>query len=172
MFFRSPPTFETSSCDFYRELFQKLEEFSEKEHFTLTPPTSSSGSESSKNILRVSIQNVGSLLWADDDCDAEKASKLTRFVFSLRSLARQHLMICFITISQDCRATLETKNASLSRIRSLCDVVIQLTPFNKNERKNGLYKDHHGVLVTHQKYLLDLDVKIKHQSIINNLQFT
>jgi hypothetical protein len=137
--------FGTGNSDFYSDLFQKLETVAEQEPFTLTPPSSSPGSESSKNILRVSIQNLGSILWAEND-NAENASQLTRFVFALRSLARQHLTICVVTVSQDV-TTLETKNASLSRIRSLCDVVIQLTPFNKNERKNGLYKDHHGVLV-------------------------
>ena len=35
-----------------------------------------------------------------------------------------------------------------SRIRSLCDVVIQLTPFSTDERKKGPFKDYHGVMVT------------------------
>jgi hypothetical protein len=146
----SPPTDgEIDADDFYRDAFAKLLSVAEKESFTLTPPSvaASPGPEISKNILRVSIQNLASLFW----CDDVDGSKLTKFIFALRSLARHHLMICVVTMSQASQTLLATKNeASLSRIRSLCDVVIQLSPFNKQERKTGLYKDHHGVLVMNQ----------------------
>ena len=130
-------------ADFYRQIFAKLESISEGAQFTLAP--ASGADAGSKNILRISIQNLGSLLWAEGEDD--NCSKLTTFIFALRSLARQHLFICLLTISQDCLLSLATKGAAIARARSLCDVVVQLTPFNKQERKNGLYKDHHGVLV-------------------------
>ena len=137
----SPPSFQSDKSNCYRDVFAKLSAISENELFTLTPSP-----ENSKNILRISIHNLGSLLWANEA--EENGSKLTQFLLALRSLARQHLFVCVVSISQDSLASLETQNASLARTRSLCDVVIQLKPFSKNERKNGLYKDHHGVMVT------------------------
>jgi hypothetical protein len=137
----SPPAFQSDESNYYRDIFAKLSAISEKELFTLTPSP-----DNSKNILRISIHNLGSLLWVNEA--EENGSKLTQFLLALRSLARQHLFVCVVTISQDSLASLEMQNASLPRIRSLCDIVIQLKPFSKNERKNGLYKDHHGVMVT------------------------
>lgn len=136
----SPPPFENDVEDFYRDAFVQLSSVAGNESFNVTPQTSPP--DVAKNILRVAFQNVGSTLWCDD-CDA---ANLSKFVFALRSLARHHLAVVVITTS---RASLVTRNeASLARIRSLCDVVIQLTPFSKEERKTGLFKDHHGVLVT------------------------
>ena len=136
----SPPSFESDVDDYYRDAFVKLSSVAETEPFSVTPPTSSPNV--TKNILRVAFQNLGSTLWCDD-CDA---ANLSKFVFALRSLARHHLAVVVITTS---RTSLVTRNeASLARVRSLCDVVIQLTPFSKEERKTGLFKDHHGVLVS------------------------
>ena len=135
----SQPTFESDVDDYYRDAFVKLSAVAETESFSVTPQSSP---DVTKNILRVALQNVGSTMWCDD-CDA---TSLSKFIFALRSLARHHLAIVVITTS---RASLVTQNeASLARVRSLCDVVIQLTPFSKEERKTGLFKDHHGVLVT------------------------
>ncbi len=143
----SPPSFQSDESNYYRDVFAKLSAKSANELFTLTPSP-----DNSKNILRISMHNLGSLLWSNEA--DENGSKLTQFLLALRSLARQHLFVCVVTISQDSLSSLETQNGSLSRVRSLCDVVIQLKPFSKNERKNGLYKDHHGVLVISCSYFM------------------
>ncbi|OXB60957.1 hypothetical protein ASZ78_011011, partial [Callipepla squamata] len=54
-----------------------------------------------KNVLRIGIQSLGSLLWDDDICSTntpEDIHSLTKFLYVLRCLLRKSLSACIITM--------------------------------------------------------------------------
>ena len=123
-----PPLFDPTVDDFYRDVFERLEFFVEKEAFTLVAP-SAPASDSMKNVLRTSIQNFGAVNW----CDDVDASKAIRFLFALRSLARHHLMNCLVTISADSRTAIMMKNAAAMSRRANINKTCFIEPDNLNK---------------------------------------
>ncbi|XP_077316998.1 elongator complex protein 4 isoform X1 [Lithobates pipiens] len=103
-----------------------------------------------KNILRIGIQSLGSVLWGDDICSDERphnVHSLTRFLYALRGLLRSSLSVCFITLP----AHLIQNKAITVRVRNLSDTVVGLESFIGSEREsNPLYKDYHGLLYVHK----------------------
>ncbi|XP_072277962.1 elongator complex protein 4 [Pyxicephalus adspersus] len=103
-----------------------------------------------KNILRIGIQSLGSVLWGDDICSDERphnVHSLTRFLYALRGLLRSSLSVCFITVP----AHLIQNKAITVRVRNLSDTVVGLESFIGSEREsNPLYKDYHGLLYVHK----------------------
>ncbi|KAJ6665141.1 hypothetical protein lerEdw1_005372 [Lerista edwardsae] len=54
-----------------------------------------------RNILRIGIQSLGSVLWGDDICSTENPQNiysLTKFLYGLRGLLRTSLSTCIITV--------------------------------------------------------------------------
>lgn len=54
-----------------------------------------------RNILRIGIHSLGSVLWGDDvglNENPESAYSLTRFLYALRGLLRTSLSACMITV--------------------------------------------------------------------------
>ncbi|NP_001088363.1 elongator complex protein 4 [Xenopus laevis] len=103
-----------------------------------------------KTILRLGIESLGSVLWADDICSQERPENqhsLTRFLYGLRGLLRTSLSVCVITVP----TYLIQNKAITTRLRSLSDTVVGLESFIGSEMEaNPLYKDYHGLLHVHQ----------------------
>ncbi|XP_062476307.1 elongator complex protein 4 isoform X1 [Pezoporus occidentalis] len=103
-----------------------------------------------KNILRIGIQSLGSLLWGDDICCSdtpEDIHSLTKFLYVLRGLLRKSLSACIITIP----AHLIENKAIMERVTNLSDTVLGLESFIGSEREtNPLYKDYHGLVHVRQ----------------------
>ncbi|XP_040416417.1 elongator complex protein 4 isoform X1 [Cygnus olor] len=102
-----------------------------------------------KNILRIGIQSLGSLLWGDDICSSdtpEDIHSLTKFLYVLRGLLRKSLSACIITVPSHL-----IQNKAMERVTNLSDIVVGLESFIGSEREtNPLYKDYHGLLHVHQ----------------------
>ncbi|XP_067902699.1 elongator complex protein 4 [Heterodontus francisci] len=103
-----------------------------------------------RNILRIGIHSLGSLLWGEDvglSENAKHAYALTKFLYALRGLLRTSLSACIITVP----AYLIQNKAIIGRVVKLSDTVIGLESFNASEREtNPLYKDYHGLLHVRQ----------------------
>ncbi|NXN96274.1 ELP4 protein, partial [Rhinopomastus cyanomelas] len=103
-----------------------------------------------KNILRIGIQSLGSLLWGDDLCSSDTPKdihSLTKFLYVLRGLLRKSLSACIITVP----AHLIQNKAIMERVTNLSDMVVGLESFIGSEREtNPLYKDYHGLVHVHQ----------------------
>ncbi|CAH2326118.1 elongator complex 4 [Pelobates cultripes] len=103
-----------------------------------------------KNILRIGIQSLGSVLWGDDICSREhprNLHSLTKFLYALRGLLRSSLSVCVITVPTH----LIQNKAIVMRVRRLSDTVVGLESFIGSEREtNPLYKDYHGLLHVHK----------------------
>uniref|UniRef100_UPI00398F4833 elongator complex protein 4 isoform X2 n=1 Tax=Pristiophorus japonicus TaxID=55135 RepID=UPI00398F4833 len=103
-----------------------------------------------RNILRIGIHSLGSLLWGEDiglSENPEHAYSLTKFLYALRGLLRTSLSACIITVP----AYLIQNKAIIGRVAKLSDTVIGLESFNASEREtNPLYKDYHGLLHVRQ----------------------
>ncbi|XP_053139032.1 elongator complex protein 4 isoform X2 [Hemicordylus capensis] len=99
-----------------------------------------------RNVLRIGIQNLGSVLWGDDICcteDPQNIHSLTKFLYALRGLLRTSLSACIITIP----AHLIQNKAIMERVTNLSDTVVGLESFIGSEREtNPLYKDYHGLV--------------------------
>ncbi|XP_032080101.1 elongator complex protein 4 isoform X1 [Thamnophis elegans] len=103
-----------------------------------------------RNVLRIGIQGLGSVLWGDDICcteNPENLYSLTRFMYALRGLLRTSLSVCIITVPTH----LIQNKAIMERVTHLSDTVIGLESFIGSEREtNPLYKDYHGLVHIHQ----------------------
>ncbi|XP_034273087.1 elongator complex protein 4 [Pantherophis guttatus] len=103
-----------------------------------------------RNVLRIGIQSLGSVLWGDDICcteNPENLHSLTRFMYALRGLLRTSLSVCIITVPTH----LIQNKAIMERVTHLSDTVIGLESFIGSEREtNPLYKDYHGLVHIHQ----------------------
>ncbi|XP_051885337.1 elongator complex protein 4 [Pristis pectinata] len=103
-----------------------------------------------RNILRIGIHSLGSVLWGDDvglNENPESAYSLTKFLYALRGLLRTSLSACIITVP----AYLIQNKAVIGRVAKLSDTVIGLESFNASEREtNPIYKDYHGLFHVRQ----------------------
>uniref|UniRef100_A0A8D2IJK0 Elongator complex protein 4 n=1 Tax=Varanus komodoensis TaxID=61221 RepID=A0A8D2IJK0_VARKO len=108
-----------------------------------------------RNILRIGIQSLGSVLWDDDICcyeNPQNIHSLTKFLYALRGLLRTSLSTCIITIP----AHLIKNKAIMERVTNLSDTVVGLESFIGSEREtNPLYKDYHGLIHIRQIPLLN-----------------
>nr|CAB3242323.1 putative elongator complex protein 4 [Phallusia mammillata] len=102
------------------------------------PSDTDVGNEKNLNILRVAITNFGSPMWGENN--SETAQKINKFLFCLRALARQSLMVCCITIPTDLYTSTQVET-----FRQLCDCSVELQSF-EGKKKNPLYKQYHGLL--------------------------
>uniref|UniRef100_A0A4W3JNK7 Elongator complex protein 4 n=1 Tax=Callorhinchus milii TaxID=7868 RepID=A0A4W3JNK7_CALMI len=99
-----------------------------------------------RNILRIGIHSLGSLLWGEEvglSENPEHSCSLTKFLYALRGLLRTSLSTCIITVP----GHLTQNKVIMGRVRKLSDTVVGLESFNSSEREtNPLYKDYHGLL--------------------------
>ncbi|KFV04812.1 Elongator complex protein 4, partial [Tauraco erythrolophus] len=129
----------------YTRLLQSIQRIIFQEGFDGSDPQ-----KKQKNILRIGIQSLGSMLWGDDICSSdnpEDIHSLTKFLYVLRGLLRKSLSACIITVP----AHLIQNKAIMERVTNLSDMVVGLESFIGSEREtNPLYKDYHGLVHVHQ----------------------
>ncbi|NWI17947.1 ELP4 protein, partial [Crypturellus soui] len=129
----------------YARLLQSIQKIIYQEGFDGSHPQ-----KKQKNVLRIGIQSLGSMLWGDDiSCadNPEDAHSLTKFLYVLRALLRKSLSSCIITVP----AHLIQNKAIMERVTNLSDVVVGLESFIGSEREtNPLYKDYHGLIHVRQ----------------------
>ncbi|KFQ33658.1 Elongator complex protein 4, partial [Mesitornis unicolor] len=129
----------------YARLLQSIQRIIYQEGFDGSNPQ-----KKQKNILRIGIQSLGSLLWGDDICSSdtpEDIHSLTKFLYVLRGLLRKSLSACIITVP----AHLIQNKAIMERVTNLSDMVVGLESFIGSEREtNPLYKDYHGLVHVRQ----------------------
>ncbi|KAG6935312.1 elongator acetyltransferase complex subunit 4, partial [Chelydra serpentina] len=129
----------------YTRLLQSIQRIIYQEGFDGSYPQ-----KKQKNILRIGIQSLGSVLWGDDVCCAdnpEDIHSLTKFLYVLRGLLRMSLSACIITVP----AHLIQNKAIMERVTNLSDTVVGLESFIGSEREtNPLYKDYQGLIHVHQ----------------------
>ncbi|NXX87600.1 ELP4 protein, partial [Centropus bengalensis] len=129
----------------YTRLLQSIQRIICQEGFD-----GSDSQKKQKNILRIGIQSLGSMLWGDDICSSdtpEDTHSLTKFLYVLRGLLRKSLSACIITVP----AHLIQNKAIMERVTNLSDMVVGLESFIGSEREtNPLYKDYHGLVHVHQ----------------------
>ncbi|XP_034625772.1 elongator complex protein 4 isoform X2 [Trachemys scripta elegans] len=132
------------TCD-YTRLLQSIQRIIYQEGFDGSYPQ-----KKQKNILRIGIQSLGSVLWGDDICctdNPEDIFSLTKFLYVLRGLLRMSLSACIITVP----AHLIQNKAIMERVTNLSDTVVGLESFIGSEREtNPLYKDYQGLIHVHQ----------------------
>ncbi|KAG9475760.1 hypothetical protein GDO78_003921 [Eleutherodactylus coqui] len=141
-------TYDSSSempCD-YLQLLQSIQSVIHQQGFDGSNPQQ----KGQKNILRIGIQSLASVLWGDDICARERPHNLhslTRFLYALRGLLRSSLSVCVITMPTH----LIKNKAIIARVRNLSDTVVGLESFIGSEREsNPLYKDYHGLFLVHK----------------------
>ncbi|NXW17240.1 ELP4 protein, partial [Circaetus pectoralis] len=129
----------------YSRLLQSIQRIIYQEGFDGSDPQ-----KKLKNILRIGIQSLGSMLWGDDICSSdtpEYIHSLTKFLYVLRGLLRKSLSACIITVP----AHLIQNKAIMERVTNLSDMVVGLESFIGSEREtNPLYKDYHGLVHVQQ----------------------
>ncbi|NXA49285.1 ELP4 protein, partial [Nothocercus julius] len=129
----------------YARLLQSIQKIIYQEGFDGSHPQ-----KKQKNILRIGVQSLGSMLWGDDICctdNPEDAHSITKFLYILRGLLRKSLSACIITVP----AHLIQNKAIMERVTNLSDVVVGLESFIGSEREtNPLYKDYHGLIHVRQ----------------------
>ena len=118
----------------YNELFKTIKKIADE--FLINPKAPGS------NILRIGLMDLGNALF----CDDENEVALLIFLYRLRALARTHLVVIFVTLSQDFFARHEPNEVMHNRIREMVDFVLDLTTFSKVKRQTGVFKDYHGIM--------------------------
>jgi len=123
----------------YQETLKQIEDTISKHNL------STSNTQGIPNILRISLQSLGSPFWnetltASEDADFDPS--LTWFLLSLRALLRSSYAACMVSIP----AQLFQDKAILRRIHHCCDTVIALESFAGSEKAtNPMYNEYHGL---------------------------
>ncbi|CAK1578245.1 unnamed protein product [Parnassius mnemosyne] len=104
-------------------------------------------SNKNKNILRISIQSLGSPVWMALDCDVEPVDSsygqdLIKFLYCLRVILKDTLAVAFITIPSH----LFDDDLFMSRILYSVDNAVRIESFAGSSREtNPVYSDYHGL---------------------------
>ena len=122
----------------YNDLLKELKTIMQP--FVINPKVPAS------NILRIGISDLGSVLFSDDEKNGHQETALSIFLYKLRALARSHLVVIVLTISQDFFSRHEPNEGVHNRIKEMADFVLDLTSFSKDKRKSSAFKDHHGIM--------------------------
>ncbi|XP_073693456.1 elongator complex protein 4 [Garra rufa] len=129
----------------YRALLKSIQTVIRKEGFDGSTPQSKV-----RNVLRLGLHSLGSVLWGDDVCCKDNPAHchaLTTFLYALRGLLRTSLSVAMVTVPSH----LIQNRAVMGRIIRLSDTAIALESFRGSEKEtNPLYKDYHGLLHVRQ----------------------
>ena len=120
--------------DLYNDLKKSLQDFA------INPKVPAT------NILRIGITELGNCLYDSSSEHHENEVNFLKFLYKLRALARSHLTVIVLTISQDFFAKHEPNEHFHIQVKEMVDFVIDLTTFSKAKRQNGLFKDYHGLM--------------------------
>lgn len=103
-------------------------------------------SSSIPNLLRISIQSLGSPLWHESMSSGERSaidSELTHFLLALRSLVRSSYAAVVLSVPTH----LFMDDSFTARIQQCCDFAILLDSFAGSDKEtNPLYKEYHGLI--------------------------
>lgn len=131
-----PSTAETlSDASLYPDVFRSLHELQSEASFSPQPTASAT-----KCLRRIAFHSVGSLSWGNAGPDG---AKLTQFLLALRSLLRNSLGICFVTLSS---SSITENGDMLARVRECVDFVVSLRCFDPRTKASPAFKDFHGFL--------------------------
>ncbi|XP_016103479.1 elongator complex protein 4-like [Sinocyclocheilus grahami] len=129
----------------YHALLKSIQTVIRKEGFDGSAPQSKV-----RNVLRLGLHSLGSVLWGDDVCCKDNPAHchaLTTFLYALRGLLRTSLSVAMVTVPSH----LIQNRAVMGRIIRLSDTAIALESFRGSEKEtNPLYKDYHGLLHVRQ----------------------
>ncbi|XP_043099057.1 elongator complex protein 4 isoform X2 [Puntigrus tetrazona] len=129
----------------YHALLKSIQTVIRKEGFDGSTPQSKV-----RNVLRLGLHSLGSVLWGDDVCCKDNPAHchaLTTFLYALRGLLRTSLSVAMVTVPSH----LIQNRAVTGRIIRLSDTAIALESFRGSENEtNPLYKDYHGLLHVRQ----------------------
>ncbi|KTG32283.1 hypothetical protein cypCar_00012870, partial [Cyprinus carpio] len=129
----------------YHSLLKSIQTVIRKEGFDGSTPQSKV-----RNVLRLGLHSLGSVLWGDDVCCKDNPAHchaLTTFLYILRGLLRTSLSVAMVTVPSH----LTQNRAVMGRIIRLSDTAIALESFKGSEKEtNPLYKDYHGLLHVRQ----------------------
>lgn len=121
----------TSYCKLVQEIHEKV-----KNGGFLIDPTVK---PEHKNILRIGVQSLGSLLWGDLKYSSKN---LCTFLISLRAIMRSCFGVAVITIPSNVLNFSDIRE----KIQICSDYVVQLESFEGGGIVNQVYKDYHGLL--------------------------
>ncbi|XP_049865345.1 elongator complex protein 4 [Pectinophora gossypiella] len=123
----------------YFNLLARIKETVSKEEYQI--------SSKNKNILRISIQSLGSPVWMAMDCEDYGVSSsygqdLIKFMFCLRTILRDTNAVAFVTIP----AHLFEDDHIMKRLLYSIDNAVRIESFAGSSREtNPVYKDYHGL---------------------------
>lgn len=101
--------------------------------------------EASKNLLRITLNSIGSPYWYQD----EFLNSFYKFLTHLKAIVRHTSAICLITVPMHLLNHLDS-HVTL-KVRSLVDTVIELQSFAGSDKEtNPAFKDYHGLLFIRQ----------------------
>ncbi|XP_062405745.1 elongator complex protein 4 [Sardina pilchardus] len=139
----STPT--SAMSEAYSSLLKSIQRVIHQQGFDGSAPQSKM-----RNVLRLGLHSLGSVLWGDDLCCRESPTRshsLTTFLYALRALLRSSLSVAMVTVPSH----LIQSRVLMGRITRLSDTAIALESFRGSEKEtNPLYKDYHGLLQVHQ----------------------
>ncbi|CAB3224996.1 unnamed protein product [Arctia plantaginis] len=138
-----------------------------------------SRNKQNSNVLRISVQSLGSPVWMAKDCEEEEPSRtygqdLIKFMFCLRTFLRDTNAIAFITIPSH----LFDDEHIMNRLLYSVDNAVKIESFAGSSREtNPVYKDYHGLfhitklsamycLVPNVPPSLDLAFKLKRKKFV------
>ncbi|GLH08842.1 Putative elongator complex protein 4 [Gryllus bimaculatus] len=115
---------------YYEELLESIQQRIKNGQFY------SEDSPKKRNVLRIGVQSLGSLLWGRD------STNLILFLYKLRSLLQSSYCVCLLTIPTH----LIKKISDVHRCQHLCDTAVKLESFAGSDREtNPIFKDYHGL---------------------------
>ncbi|XP_032511652.2 elongator complex protein 4 [Danaus plexippus] len=152
----------------YHDLLKEIGKVLSKEEYR-------SGSKN-KNILRISIQCLGSPVWLATDCDHDSkyGQDLIKLIYSLRVLIRDTNAVVFITIPEH----LFEDNQIMKRLLYSIDNAVRIESFaGSSKETNPVYSEYHGLfhisklsgvssLVAFVPPSLDLAFKLKRKKFV------
>jgi len=119
----------------YTKLIQHLHETAKNGQFLIEP----AAKREHKNILRIGVQSLGSVLWGDA-CNQIK--QMSVFLLSLRALLRSCFGVAVMTVPRYI-----FNNDSLGiRLLASSDYVVDLDSFCSNPSIHSVFKDYHGLV--------------------------
>ncbi|XP_028177410.1 elongator complex protein 4-like [Ostrinia furnacalis] len=137
-----------------------------------------SNGKADKNILRISIQSLGSPIWMAMDCEEDSHERygkdLIKFMYCLRVLLRDTSAVAFLTIPSH----LFDDDHLMKRLLYSIDNAVKIESFTGSSKEtNPVYKDYHGLfhitklsaiysMVPYVPPSLDLAFKLKRKKFL------
>lgn len=154
----------------YHKLLTNIKEAVSKEEYQ-------NNAKKNSNILRISIQSLGSPVWMAMDCEEDSSAfgqDLIKFMYCLRVILRDTNAIAFVTVPSH----LFDDDHIMNRLLYSIDNAVKIESFAGSSREtNPVYKDYHGLfhitklsamysLVPYVPPSLDLAFKLKRKKFV------